>query len=440
MVFGELLRRSRPVVAVIAITCAALCGHARSESTLAFEKRLASIRRCVADGRILDLTAGTPGQPSCVDECRVEIAERVVQAEGMAICLQPVIRAEPLDIAFTLMLRGVPWDQVPKPIAMRSILMAVAQALQVAPSEIHSQVLVRDADIYEDYEIAAFEIRRQGEEYRRIEDRNPGNQHEAHKSNGTDTVLQLNSSEVAVADLPRMKQEELWRSPQQKRDEFLSRSRFRTPCRNCDVFVAMRCEAWRIRDLAGAAESAHPLLRVLQKGEQHMGEVEQQLGVTEGWQVMQANVQMRSLDKLPLEAVRTLPAFRYVGYSWDQDPLQEARNGTKGGPGHPFLIDGDFNGITQQSFGLGGPLPTFERAMGQSEVLPAELFVMSMVFIGLYAATRTTKGHLGGMDSEMLFSPHLEAALRTRGLRMQPRVGRRPGRNPLELGRELWDM
>eukprot|EP00971_Amphidinium_carterae_P275272 5461721-Amphidinium_carterae.1 len=42
---------------------------------------------------------------------------------------------------------------------------SVGQALQVAPSEIHSQVLVRDADIYEDYEIAAFEIRRQGEDH-----------------------------------------------------------------------------------------------------------------------------------------------------------------------------------------------------------------------------------------------------------------------------------
>jgi len=416
-----------------------------------FEKRLAAIRRCVADGRILDLTEGAPGQPTCVEKCIEERSERVVQAEGMAICLQPVVRSEPLDIAFTLMLRGVPWDHVPKPIAMRNILMAVAQVLQVAPSEIHSQVLVRDADIYEDYELAAFEIRRQGEDYRRIEGKQPQQQDEAHKSNATGgaepTAVQLNASEgaaaasVVAADLPRMKQEELWRSPQQKRDEFLGRSRFRTPCRNCDVYVAMRCEAWRIRGTAAAmAEPAHPFLRALVRGEQQMGEVEQQLGVTDGWQVMQANMQMRSLDKLPLEAVRTLPAFRYAGYSWDQDPLQEARNGTKGAPGHPFLIDGDFNGITQQSFGLGGPLPAFERAAGQPEVLPAELFVMSMVFIGLYAATRTHKGHLSSFDSEMLFSPHLEAALRTRGLRMQPRTGRRPGRNPLELGRELWDM
>jgi len=424
-----------------------------SPSTQALEKRMTSIRRCVADGKILDLTAGSPGQPGCVEACVGPYAERVVQAEGMAICLQPVVRNEPLDVSFTLMLRGVPWDHVPKPIALRNVLMAVAQALQVAPSEIRSQLLVRDADIYEDHELVAFEIRRQGEEYRKVPKTltepaghvqaatSSSNSSLAARGKSLDSQLALNASQAdsLPSGLQPVQQEDLWKSVA-KRDEFLARSRFRGPCRNCDVFVAMRCEAWRISMTAGV-QPANPLLQALVNSDNHENqEVEQQLGVADGWQVMQATLKARSLDALPLEAVKTLPAFLYEGYNWDQDPLIDGPNASRAASHHPPLLVEDFNGISQQSFGLGGPMPAFERAAGHPEVLPAEMFVMAMVFLGLYAASRAPRSSMSGFDNDFLFGSSYEAQLRNRPLRLHVRPGRRPARGQWDTGRELWDM
>merc|ERR1711957_364564 len=168
------------------------------------------------------------------------------------------------------------------------------------------------------------------------------------------------------------------------------------PCTHCDVYIAVRCELWRLSVLE---EADNALFQAL-KNRNHSA-VEQWLGLSGGWEILQFRAVSLPGGTRPLEAAGGVRAFRYHGYPWNQDPVMG--NSTAhfwdemvGASARGDLGDDDFN----------VPGMVFQGQPGDRGARLPVIEVMGIVLVLLafgVAASRTGRqqGHFGGYESSL---------------------------------------
>eukprot|EP00929_Paragymnodinium_shiwhaense_P088862 TRINITY_DN49171_c0_g1_i1.p1 TRINITY_DN49171_c0_g1~~TRINITY_DN49171_c0_g1_i1.p1 ORF type:complete len:446 (-),score=99.73 TRINITY_DN49171_c0_g1_i1:78-1415(-) len=330
------------------------------------------IRRCVVDGKLLDLTAAgaKPGRPPCVARC-AEGAVPTIQAEGVAFCLRPVCRSAPLDVAFTLSKLSVDWTKLPSPDQLQShVFMTLAQALQVAPGDVQGEMLVRDADLYDGERLVSIRLQRRDgkdmplppmteeerqavvlkEQRRKQELKAPAAPEAANatlseQANKDDDIQIGQHFRNAGAGVAKANDVAMRHGPQ---------AHLLLPCRRCDVHLSIRFESWReCSDKPEDAGAAHPRSRLLQAlHDLDSAATLQALGLPDDWTLLEARAGQLpgwSPEVMPLEAVGTRAMLRYKEHEWNIDPLfgnmtanaQRRRGGLGSDEGFPPSTDQD---------------------------------------------------------------------------------------------------
>eukprot|EP00933_Yihiella_yeosuensis_P013282 TRINITY_DN12385_c0_g1_i1.p1 TRINITY_DN12385_c0_g1~~TRINITY_DN12385_c0_g1_i1.p1 ORF type:complete len:478 (-),score=59.89 TRINITY_DN12385_c0_g1_i1:169-1602(-) len=380
------------MLTLLALACGAEAGYSPSP--------LQKMQRCAASGKFLDLTHGTPGNPECVSSCE-KPAVRSIQAEGVAFCMMPLTRGEPLDIVFTLMLHNVSWRDVPSVSAIRIQLpMAVGQALQVAPGDVIGEMMVRDRNIYSGFELVAFELhRKEAAEAeglfgrpRESRDKEEIEQFQKKPKDRFGRPIQLPKAEDLVGNSTidfngtqsnkaininqalRLKRQRQKPPP----SGFLGRPRnsgFQF-CSSCDVYVAMRCEAWRI-GRSGSRALENQLLKAFAQNSQ--AELSRLLGLDAPWKVLKFSTALRPRDLPPLESVGAEPAFRYKDHPWNFDPI-DGNFTREGDLFHELGLDKD----DSLKFGFSGLGPdNADIRQGSVEILLIGLIILLMLFVAI---------------------------------------------------------
>eukprot|EP00928_Gymnodinium_smaydae_P017417 TRINITY_DN16655_c0_g1_i1.p1 TRINITY_DN16655_c0_g1~~TRINITY_DN16655_c0_g1_i1.p1 ORF type:complete len:463 (-),score=106.35 TRINITY_DN16655_c0_g1_i1:9-1226(-) len=281
--------------------------------------------------------------------------------------MKPVVRDRPLDVRFALALENVPRRELPEVEDIGMLVpLAVGQSLQVAPGDVMGEVIMHDADVYEGTALAAFELRRKDGEAP-----GAGADVAAAATAGTPSAPQAGGTpasasvpaapaqasraptaavasgpaaaragslaeafDVAAGDrdrnasalsgrkkiglLQRLRGSKRtsmqFETNQYARIQSLDASRRnRLFCTHCNVYVAIRCESWRI------APDGNQLLDALR--DRSGDTVRSQLGLAGGWRVLQYSVVPQPAGRAPLEVVGITPSYRFEGYNWDYDPV-----------------------------------------------------------------------------------------------------------------------
>lgn len=287
------------------------------------------MQRCFTSGKLLDLTNGTIGIPDCVDQCAPP-GERTIQAEGVGFCMLPVARKDAFDVSFAVQLRNISLRKLPPTDWIRmSLPVAVGQALQVAPSDVPLELMIRDASMYDNHVLRSFKLRRKDEvepepagleafelqqkqrvQEAEVSDQVPEEGEMPKASNISGSTRKVPS--MGSVD-PRV------RGGQKQRPKRVSVAY--GPCRSgsCNLYVAVRCEVWRLPNKDGDMLPDSPLLQALQ--DRAAGEVGRLLGLVGNWSLVDVSLTERPRHASPLEVAHAEPAFRFDGFPWNYDPL-----------------------------------------------------------------------------------------------------------------------
>lgn len=338
-----------------------------------FERDLLQLQRCTSSGRLLDLTNGSVGSPVCVSQC-TQPAVRTVQGGGFAFCLWPIHRKEALDISFTLALRNVSFKQIPRSSDVRVRLpLAVGQMLQVAPGDVLGEMMVRDGDSYRGLEVSAFQLRRR--------DRSGFGSQEAAgstvRAKPNSTWGAAGSNRTAAASLgpgpgPAFRGQRL--RARQAQDLGYA---FPVLCTSCNVFLAVRCESWRVGSSGSSTWTGNALLEALDS--RSSASVVQALGLAGNWEVLEFSASQRKPDMHPLEVVGAEHAFRYEGLPWNFDPIEENKSDWERFRDYQegSIMDNpkfDFAGLDEMVFANRGP-------EGSVEVLIVGAVLLALLFV-----------------------------------------------------------
>eukprot|EP00931_Biecheleriopsis_adriatica_P116784 TRINITY_DN9237_c0_g1_i1.p1 TRINITY_DN9237_c0_g1~~TRINITY_DN9237_c0_g1_i1.p1 ORF type:complete len:464 (+),score=67.32 TRINITY_DN9237_c0_g1_i1:25-1416(+) len=292
-------------------------GHAKVQE-------LINLQRCASSGHLLDLTNSTAGaSPRCVSTCPPS-SVRSVQAGGFAFCLHPIIRSDALDVSFSLALRNVSWQEVPPAHDFRVRMpLVIGQALQVPPGDVMGEVMMRDVDAYVGSTLVNFELRRKNEpvnmqdRFEQLVRQAESNHKDANRAAFASSVNGSTAPRTAPREDPLSLPDFLIREKRRSSFRKARMSRF-MPCYRCNVYLAVRCESWRIGS-PGTLKLDTPLLRALE--ERRARSVIEELGLSGSWEVLHFSTALRSHDLPALEVVGTESAFRFDGYAWGFDPL-----------------------------------------------------------------------------------------------------------------------
>eukprot|EP00439_Symbiodinium_sp_Y106_P065900 s741_g10.t1 len=238
------------------------------------------MQRCFASGKLLDLTNGTVGVPDCVDQCAPP-GERTIQAEGVGFCMLPVARKDAFDVSFAVQLRNISLRKLPPTDWIRmSLPVAVGQALQVAPSDVPLELMIRDASMYDSHVLRSFKLRRKDE----VEP----------EPAGLEAFELQQKQRVQEAEVTDQVPEE----GEMPKASNISGSKKRVsvaygPCRSgsCNLYVAVRCEVWRLPNKDGDMLPDSPLLQALQ--DRAAGEVGRLLGLVGNWSLVDVSLTER---------------------------------------------------------------------------------------------------------------------------------------------------